>query len=152
MGTEKYVSEVKIIPAPQEAVYTRLSNFKNLEPLFDPKRMEEIKRQFPDAPDLKVDNFQASADQCSFSISPIGKVEVNIIEREPSKMVKLAGGKSVPFEFSCWLQLVPVDEVSCKVKITLQAELNPMFKMMVNKHLKQGVNQIAEALTKIPYA
>lgn len=151
MGTEKYISEVKLISAPQEVVYNRLSNFKNLEQLFDPIRMEELKKQNPDAPDIKLDNFQATTDECSFSVSPIGTVGVHIVEREPSKMIKLAGSKSVPFQFSCWIQLVMVDEASCKVKITLHAELNVMFKMLVNSHLKKGVDQIAEALTKIPY-
>jgi len=152
MGTEKYISEVKIISAPQEAVYNRLSNLKNFEQLFDPKKLEEIKKQNPDVPDIKLDNFQATEDECSFSISPVGTVGVHIVEREPSKMIKLAGSKSVPFQFSCWIQLVPVDEVNCKVKITIHAELNPMIKMLVGKHLKKGVDQIAEALTKIPYA
>lgn len=152
MGTEKYISEVKLISAPQEAVYNRLSDFKNLEQLFDPARMEQIKKQFPDAPDIKLDNFQATTDQCSFSVSPVGKVEVNIAEREPSKMIRLASGTSAPFQFTCWIQLLPVDETSCKVRITLHAELNTMIKMLVNKHLKKGVDQIAEALTKIPYA
>lgn len=152
MGTEKYISEVKVISAPQEAVYKLLSNLKNLEQLFDPKKMEEIKKQYPDVPDIKLDNFQATEDECSFSVSPVGTVGVHIVEREPSKMIKLAGSKSVPFQFGCWIQLVVVDETSCKVKITLHAELNPMIKMLVNKHLKKGVDQIAEALTKIPYA
>ena len=152
MGTEKYISEVKVISASQEAVYDRLSNLKNLEQLFDPKKMEEIKKQYPDIPDIKLDNFQATADECSFSVSPVGTVGVQIVEREPSRMIKLAGSKSVPFQFSCWIQLVTVDEMSCKAKITLHAELNPMFKMLVNKYLKKGVDQIADALTKIPYA
>ena len=152
MGTEKYISEVKVISASQEAVYDRLSNLKNLEQLFDPEKMEEIKKQYPDIPDIKLDNFQATADECSFSVSPVGTVGVQIVEREPSKMIKLAGSKSVPFQFSCWIQLVTVDEMSCKAKITLHAELNPMFKMLVNKYLKKGVDQIADALTKIPYA
>jgi hypothetical protein len=152
MGTEKYISEVKIISAPQEAVYNRLSNFKNLEQLFDPKKLEEIRKLNPEMPEIKLENFQATEDECSFSISPVGTIGVQIIEREPSKMIKLGGSKTVPFQFNCWIQLVGVDETSCKVKITLHAELNPMIKMLVNKHLKKGVDQIAEALTKIPYA
>ncbi len=152
MGTEKYISEVKIIPAPQEAVYNRLSNLTNLEQLFDPKKMEEIKKQYPDVPDIRLDNFQATEDECSFSVSPVGTVGVHIVEREPSKMIKLAGSKSGPFQFNCWIQLVEVNEASCKVKITLHAELNLMIKMLANKHLKKGVDQIADALTKIPYA
>jgi len=152
MGTEKYNSEVKVISAPQEAVYNRLSNLKNLEQLFDPNKMEDIKKQYPDIPNIKLDNFQATEDECTFSASPFGTVGVHIVEREPSKLIKLAGSKSVPFQFGCWIQLVAIDETHCKVKITLHAELNPMIKMLVSKHLKKGVDQIAEALTKIPYA
>ena len=152
MGTEKYISEIKIITSPQEAVYDRLSNLNNLEQLFDPKKLEEIKKNYPDVPDIKLDNFQATADECSFSISPVGTIGVHIVEREPSKMIKLSGSKSVPFQFNCWIQLVKVDDASCKVKITIHAELNPMIKMLVHKHIKKGVDQIAEALTKIPYA
>ena len=152
MGTEKYISEIKIITSPQEAVYDCLSNLNNLEQLFDPKKLEEIKKNYPDVPDIKLDNFQATADECSFSISPVGTIGVHIVEREPSKMIKLSGSKSVPFQFNCWIQLVKVDDASCKVKITIHAELNPMIKMLVHKHLKKGVDQIAEALTKIPYA
>jgi hypothetical protein len=151
MGTEKYISEVKLIAAPQLAVYDRLSNFKNLEQLFDPTRIEELKKQNPDVPDMKLDNFQATADDCSFSISPIGKVSIHITEREPLKLIKLSSGPSVPFQFHCWIQLIPIDEISCKVRITIHAELNMMFKMIVHKHLKTGVDQIANALTKIPY-
>jgi hypothetical protein len=151
MSTEKYISEVKVISAPSQAVYNRLSNLKNLEQLFDPKKMEEIKKQYPDIPDIKLDNFRATEDECTFSISPVGKIGVLITEREPSKMIKLSGDKSVPFQFNCWIQLVSIDPLSCKVKITLHAELNTMIKMLVNKHLKKGVDQIADALTKIPY-
>jgi hypothetical protein len=152
MGTEKYISEVKVISAPQASVYERLSNFKNLELLFDPNRIEEIKKQNPEAPDIKLDNFRATEDECSFSISPVGTIGIQIIEREPYKMIKLGSGPTVPFPFNCWIQLIPVDDLSCKVRITLHAELNPMIKMLVGKHLKKGVDQIAEALTKIPYA
>lgn len=152
MGTEKYISEVKEISAPQEVVYNRLSNLKNLEQFFDPEKLELIREQYPNAPDIHLDNFVATADECSFSVTPVGTVSVQIIEREAPKTIKLTGGKSVPFQFNCWIQLLPVAETACKVKITIHAELNPMIKMLVDKHLREGVNRIAEALTRIPYA
>ncbi|MEI6677969.1 MAG: hypothetical protein WCL21_05135 [Mariniphaga sp.] len=151
MGTEKYISEIKVIPALQETVYTRLSNLNNFEQLFNPERIAEIRKQHPNAPDIKLDNFRATEDECSFSISPIGNIGVQIIEREPSKLIKLTGSQSVPFQFNCWVQLLPFDNSNCKVRITLHADLNPMIKMLVDKHLKEGVDRIADALTKIPY-
>ena len=48
MGMEKYVSEVKIIEAPQERVFNRLSNLENLGELFDPARLENLKKQYPE--------------------------------------------------------------------------------------------------------
>ena len=151
MGTEKYISEIKVIPALQETVYTRLSNLNNFEHLFNPERIAEIKKQHPNAPDIKLDNFRATEDECSFSISPVGNIGVQIIERDPSKLIKLTGSQSIPFQFNCWVQLLPHDNSNCKVRITLHAELNPMIKMLVDKHLKEGVDRIADALTKIPY-
>ncbi len=151
MGTEKYISEVKTIAAAQEIVYNYLSNLSNLEQLFDPKRVEELKKQYPETPDIKLDHFRATSDECSFSIDPVGTVGVQIIEREPSKLIKLTGSQSVPFQFYCWIQIIPEDESNCKIKITLHAELSMMIKMLVNKYLKEGVDRIAEALTKVRY-
>ncbi len=151
MGTEKYISETKFITAPQERVYDRLSNLENLEEYFDPIRIDELKKNYPDAPDIKLDNFRATADECSFTVSSVGKIGVQITEREPSKLIKLTGSQTIPFKFTCWVQLLPTGPKTSKVKITLQAELNPMIKMMVDKHLKEGVNRIAEAITKFQY-
>ena len=151
MGIEKYESEVKNIASPQLSVYNQLANLKNLEPLFDPTRLEELKKQYPDTPDVRLDNFRATTDECTFSINPVGNVGVQIVERESPKLIKLTGSQSVPFQVNCWIQLLPVDESSCKVRITLHADLSPMIKMLVGKHLKDGVNQIAEALSKMHY-
>jgi len=151
MGIEKYISEVKIIASPQESVYSHLSDLKNLEPLFDPNRLNQLKNQYPNTPDVQLDNFRATSDECSFSINPIGNIGVQIVEREPSRLIKLAVSQSVTFQVNCWIQLLPVDQCNCKVKITLHADLNPMIKMLVGKHLKNGVDQIAEALSKMKY-
>jgi carbon monoxide dehydrogenase subunit G len=151
MGTEKYISDVKVIQAPIEKVYEKLSNLKNLNNLVDPEKMKRIKEQVPNAPDIKLDNFQASEDECSFTLNPLGRVGIRVVEREPNKTIKLQGGESLPVNFNCWLQLLPVDEDSCKIRLTLHADMNPMIKMMVNKHLKEGVNKVADALTVIPY-
>ena len=152
MGIEKYSSEAKFITSPQESVYNHLANLKNLEPLFDPNRLKELKNQHPSTSDIKLDNFSAIADECTFSINPVGNIGVQIIEREPSKLIKLTGSKSVPFQVNCWIQLLPVDENSCKVRITLHADLNPMIKMLIGKHLKNGVDHMADALSKLQYS
>jgi carbon monoxide dehydrogenase subunit G len=151
MGIEKYVSDVKMINYPVEKVYEKLSNLENLNKLMDPEKLKEIREKVPNAPDLKLDNFQATKDECSFSINPIGKVGFQIVEREINKTIKLQGSETLPLKVNLWIQLLSVEQDSCKIRLTVHADMNPMIKMMVNKHLKEGVNKIAEAMTKIPF-
>ncbi len=151
MGTEKYISDVKVINYSIEKVYDKLSNLNNLNNLMDPEKMKKVKEQVPNAPDFKFENFKANEDECSFSINPIGRVGIRVTEREPNKLIKLEGDESLPINFNCWLQFLPIDQDSCKIRLTLHADMSPMIKMMVNKHLKEGVNKVADALTIIPY-
>lgn len=151
MGTEKYVSEVKVINSSVEKVYNKLSNLKNLDNLLDPEKMKKIKEQVPNAPDFKLDNFESTEDECSFTLSPLGRVGIRVTEREENKLIKLKGAESLPVNIECWVQLITVDQDSCKLRLTLHADMNPMIKMMINKHLKEGVNKVADALTIIPY-
>ena len=124
---------------------------ENIESLVNPEKLKEIKKQIPDAPNIQIENFEATENECSFSISPLGKVGLSVVDREPNNVVKLRGSEGLPIEINCWIQFLPVNEESCKVRLTLHAELNPMIKMMVNKHLEDGVNRIADALTRINY-
>ncbi len=151
MALEKYISDIKTISYPQENVYNRLSNLKNLEQFFDPEKIKQVKETIPNTPDINIEEFRATEDECTFKISPLGTVGVRIIEREPCKTVKLEGNEAVPFKVNFWIQLHPIDEVSCKLRLTLHAELSPMIKMMVNKYLEEGVNKIADALTRVPF-
>jgi hypothetical protein len=67
-------------------------------------------------------------------------------------LIKYQGDKSVPFEVTSWIQLIPIDENQCKIKVTLHAELSFMIKMMVGSYLEKGINQLADLLTQIDYS
>jgi hypothetical protein len=47
--------------------------------------------------------------------------------------------------------LVEKEAYNTKMKLTLKADIPFMLKMMVNSKLKEGINQIATVLSKIPY-
>ena len=55
----------------------------------------------------------------------------------------------MPFNF--WIQLLPVTAATCKMKLTIKAELNPFIKGMVKKPLEEGIEKIADALQAISY-
>ncbi len=135
----KFESNVKLISASQEAVYEKLSDLNNLE---------RVKDRLPAD---KVKNLSFDADMLSIEVSPVGKISLQIVEREPVKCIKFATTDS-PLPFNLWIQLLPVSDAECKMKITVGMELNPFMKGMVQKPLQEGVEKMAEMLSLIPYA
>ena len=131
-----FESSVKVIPYSQERVYAKLSDLSNLESVKD--RLPEDKIQ-----DLSFDS-----DTLSFSVSPIGQLTLQIVEREPCKCIKLATTNS-PLPFNMWIQLVSTAEEECKLKVTISMDINPFMKAMVQKPLQDGLEKMVEMLSLI---
>ena len=134
----KFESSVKVIPYSQERVYTKLSDLSNLESVKDRLPQDKVK-------DLSFDS-----DTISFSAAPIGQITLKIVEREPSKCVKLETTTS-PLPFNLWIQLVPVTESECKVKVTIGMDINPFMKTMIQKPLNDGLEKMVDMLSLIQY-
>lgn len=151
MATQKYVSDVKTLNWSNEIVYDRLSNLEFLNFLFNPENLERAKQQMGDKADkLNIEDFSADRDSCRFTISPVGQIGLRIVERQDLKTIKLTNDAG-PMSFTIWIQILPINNVTSKIRLTVHTELNMMMKMMVGKKLKEGVNQIAEGFTQIPF-
>ena len=136
--TSTFESSVREIAAPQQAVYDTLSNLQNIE---------KVRSRIPDdkAAGLSFDN-----DSVSVSVPQAGKISMRVVAREEPKSIKFETTTSpVPFNF--WIQLLPVTATTCKMKLTIKAELNPFIKGMVKKPLEEGIEKIADALQAISY-
>lgn len=134
----KFESSVKHVQASQEAVYAKLSDLSNLEHLKDR------------IPADKVNNLSFDSDTLSFEVSPVGKITLQIVEKEPCKCIKF-GTTVSPLPFNLWIQLLPVTETECKMKLTIGMELNPFMKAMVQKPLQEGLEKMADALSMVSY-
>lgn len=134
----KFESAVKVIPASQSAVYEKLSDLSNLN---------KVKDRLPQD---KVKNLTLDADTLSIEVPPAGKIVLQIVEKEPCKCIKFATTTS-PLPFNLWIQIVPVAEAECKMKLTVGMELNPFMKAMVQKPLQEGLEKMADALALINY-
>lgn len=152
MGTEKYVSEPREISFGQEKVFAKLSNLKNLEQFVSPEKIEELQKKSGNKVDFKLEDFAATEDSCSFKINPLGNVGIEIVERDPFKTIKFQGEKSVPFPVTFWVQLAPLEGNSCKIRLTLHAEMNMMIKIMANSYLEKGIDKLAELLAGLDYS
>ena len=134
----KFESSVRQIMYPQQSVYNMLSDLSNIERVKDRLPADKVK-------DMTFDT-----DSISISAAPVGQITLRIIEREEPKTIKFETEQS-PVPFNLWIQLLPVTDNSCKMKLTIKADLNPFIKGMVSKPLQQGLEKIADALTMIQY-
>lgn len=148
MGVNKYVSDVKIIRNNQEVIYNYLSNFENLSKYINEGLLEKMTEKIPQ---IKISNFESDTDSCRFQISGMGLAEMRIIEREPSKTIKVSSSGSLPISIVFWIQLMAVDAYETKLRLTLDADMSMMIKMMVNKKLEEGINRMADMLAALPY-
>ena len=137
-GESKFESSVKQVPYPQQAVYNNISDLRNLEKVRDR------------VPEDKVQDFSFDEDTVSINVAPVGELKLRICEREEPKCIKFETVQS-PVPFNVWVQVLPVDENSSKMKVTVKAELNPFIKSMVEKPLQEGVEKIADALAMVHY-
>ncbi len=94
----------------------------------------------------RVDDWQASPDECSFKVKGF-TVSLSIVEREEDRLVKFSG--SVPFPFTLWMQLHEVTADDTRMRLVLHAELNMMMKMMIGKKLPEGLDKAAEQIAEM---
>lgn len=138
---ETYESNIVQIQASAQQIFDKLSNLENLQPLIN---------NLPPEATQKVKDIAVTPDTCRFSIENFGEMGFKIIEREPCKTIKFSGD-ATPVEVYLWIQLVEKEAYNTKMKVTLKADIPFILKMMVGSKLKDGVNQIATVLSKIPY-
>ena len=134
----KFESSIKQIPYPVEDVYRNISDLSNLE---------RVRERIPQD---KLQDFQFDSDSVQVSVSPVGTIKLRICEREENKCVKFETEQS-PMPFNLWIQVLPVDSNSSKMKVTVKADIPFMLKGMVSGPLQDGVEKIADALSQIPF-
>lgn len=136
--SSKFESSVREIQYSQEVVYNTLSNLSNLE---------KIKDKLPED---KIDSLVFDNDSVSINAGAMGSVKLKIIEREEPKTIKFEGEES-PLPFNFWIQLLPLSSNSCKMKLTIKAEISVFLKPMVKKPLTEGIEKFADILQNIKY-
>lgn len=134
----KYESGVKQIPHPQTAVYNTLSDLNNIERIKDRIPADQVK-------DLAFDR-----DSVSVNVAPVGNIKLRIVDRDEPKCIKFETENS-PVPFNLWVQLLPVTDTTCKMRVTVKADIPLFLKPMLGNKLQDGVDKIADALAMLPY-
>jgi len=146
-----FESSIRQIPYPQQNVYDKLSDLSNLKTLKE--RYELMKANMPEEARKQAEaikDLQFDQDSLTVNVPPVGTIRLKVVDREEPKCIKFETEQSpVPFNF--WIQLLPVTTTSCKMKLTIKADLNPFIKQMVKKPLSEGIEKIADVLQMIQY-
>lgn len=138
MAVTTYESSIKKINANDAEVFGVLSDLSRLEALRDK------------IPQDKIKDAHFDADSVQFKVDMVGTIGFRIVDREPNKTIKFQA-ENTPFEVNFWIQLKQVAENDTRMKLTLKAELPTMIKMMAGNKLQEGIEQIAEVLTRLTY-
>ena len=113
--------------------FEKFSNLNNLKG-FLPKEIEE---------------FESSENSCSFKISKLPKMSLEIIEKIEHTLIKLKSKNSqIPFLMYCQIK-ENTDKESCQVTLIAEMQLNFMIKMMVERPLNKFLYSLSDQIKKI---
>lgn len=97
-------------------------------------------------PEGTIENWEASEEECSFEVTPVGKSRIKIIRKDPHTTVKYSGYGLNETEFYLWLQLKEMKENDTRVKLTIKADLNPGLKLIASGPIKQFLDKLVRGM------
>jgi hypothetical protein len=121
-----------------QEIYAFITDFNNFKTLL---------------PEDRVSGWESSGDQCSFQVDPLGRTGLQILEKTPSSLVKIA---SIPefskYQFTIWIQIKQVATGDTRIKITIEPHVNQMLLPMVKGPLKLFVNGLIDKMEKFDFS
>ena len=81
---------------------------------------------------------------------PQDKIQELEIEEDYVR-VKVNGLENSPIPVTMWIQMKEVAPLDTRIKLTVEADIPFMFRMMIEKKLQDGLNQAADMLAQFPY-
>ncbi len=119
-----------------ERIFNFFSDFRNISKLIPPE--------------AGVENWQAEKDWCSFVVKG-QNIQLNIVEREEFKTIKISGDDNSPYIFNFWMQLVQLSAYDTAVRLVVRAQLSFFMRQAVKKPMQKGLDQIIDYMKMIPY-
>jgi len=91
-----------------------------------------------------IKDFRSTETTCSFKMKGMPALNLALKEKKPfSKISLTANGSQVPFSLDCF---ITKKGDKCQARLEINAELNMMMKMMVEKPLNQFLNVLASKM------
>ncbi|MCF8226766.1 MAG: hypothetical protein K9J30_12885 [Bacteroidales bacterium] len=133
----KIESKIGSVRSPAQKVYDFIADFRNFNNVI---------------PADKISGWEADQDSCRFKMDMLGNVKLNIIEREPEKLVKIASDPDTSqYNFTLWIQTKQVQTDDSRVKVTIEPNINQVLLGMVKSPLKQFVDSLIDEIEKFDF-
>ena len=114
-----------------EELFNKIGDLNNLKKIMPPS----------------ITNFKSTQTTCSFKMENMPKINLEITERTPFSKISLnAKDSQIPFSLDC---IISEKEDKCEAYLEINAELNFMMKMMVEKPINNFLNLLASKLKNI---
>ena len=116
-----------------EEVYTFVTDIRNFERFI---------------PQGTISNWLADRESCSFNVSMLGTVSLRIAEKEMFSKVVYKGDALKKNDFTLVLDIGNSAKNTAEVIVSLNADLNPMLKMMASKPIVQFLEMLVNEMEK----
>lgn len=127
---QEYTSKTVAIQRQAEDIFSFFSDFSKFAQM---------------VPRDQIENFNATADECTFTVKGIG-MGLKILNSEPFSMIKYMGIGKLPFEFLFWIQLKQVAPYDTRMRLVLHAKMNMMIKMLLKGKIQSGLDSFADQI------
>jgi carbon monoxide dehydrogenase subunit G len=96
-----------------------------------------------------VNELIIDRESCSFNISPLGNVNLNLSEKKPHSKVVYNGSVLQSNDFSLILDIREPTSGKSEVHLKLSARLNPFLKMMAAKPIDTFLEKLIDEMEKL---
>ena len=96
-------------------------------------------------PEDKIDNFECTTEQCSFSIKGLTALTIKIKEKQPKSQITFETSGLAKFVFTLHIHLLP-NQIT---NVQLEGDMNPFIKVMAEKPLIDLINTMASKLSNL---
>ena len=127
------------IEAPCEDVFAKLSNLENLRSLA------------PLAESKGIEIKDITSDSCSLCVPKVGDIALSVEKRVAHSLIRLVGQTVLTSSLNIEIQLSSEEVSSTGLVLLLDADIPFFARMMVEKPLKDGLDKVAELLSKVQY-
>ncbi len=127
MSLTQIESKTVTVQKSASALFAELQDFKN------------FKKAMPDS----VIKFESDATSFLFGLKGMPEVRLVVQEQVEPELIKFKSASSkIDFSLSCHIK--GINSTSCETKFSFEGNFNPMLKMMVERPLKNFIENLAD--------